>query len=644
MPARSKITRSAVRRDDGSGGGGGSGTVTSVTAGDPGITVTPATPNPVIDQNVASYAGFNDVTWYACDQVAGNDANAGKSTVSRAAAKVVAVKTLARLMEIIPRIGTQNQVFEAAVYPGTYAEDLVVAGFTGYALPLFIALHDAADSKNLAPVTLQAGPGAGGTWTVDAAGIAVSTFKVSAGVLTAGKALLGARVRFTAGTIAGAVATISKVTGGDTIEVQHDLGVAPAAGDLFLIEDPGEVKVDNIYVAGNCCGSGGGVSLQVAGFEAVGTMSVPGNAQVWSSFCKAAIYASEGNVLERVQPDYLDVTFTDVATGGGVVATNAFLVVHAQNADLEMWSRGATNSLLVAVLSGSWTGFVDGSDGRYLIVEACGSQPGLPLGPAVGFSIGSRADVTQRPARACLQTSNMQGYIGALDIASATLPAVTDTERSDLTIDSVTGATTAAAVFVLAAPGGRYDIGSGCTATAATVFGTLGAVPFAAADLGRSNMIWSGFRDARLTRHGGGADGTEVAVPVTNAAGASLAAGLAVRIVDNSGGVAASKADAPSTAKIDGFLVTTAPTNGDLALMVTGGPILAKGDEDNSAKGGALLYLSATNAGKLTTTVPTAGAGPLQRLRVRSVLVGTATDALTVADPERISEDADGSI
>jgi hypothetical protein len=138
--------------EDGAGGVDPSAAVDSVTTTDPLLSIDPTTGDVLISQRIgATWGTAGSVRYFACDGTNGSDTNAGFSDVSQAAAGLVAVKTIAKLLTLIPKFG-YGRIFRAAIRSGNYASDTFVdlSGFVGYQKTLIIATDTIASAGAVA--------------------------------------------------------------------------------------------------------------------------------------------------------------------------------------------------------------------------------------------------------------------------------------------------------------------------------------------------------------------------------------------------------------------------------------------------------------------------------------------------------------
>lgn len=237
------------------------------------------------------------IRYFVVDPVSGDDIRPGYVDAAAGAnlsalAPPAAIKTLAHLITIVPRVGAGRDLV-VLLRSGTYSEPFTFVGFGGYDRIIIRSTADfsntATDKSVLSSVTFLSGPGSGGAFSVNAAPApTVNTFTVSAGALTAEPALLGCRVRFLSGARAGESSQIQSNTVGQIV-LLDDLTGAPTAGDTFLVEDPGAVITGKISI-GSCCPAFGeiqsGGAFTMAGISYGSTLVVDGETDFYMSFVK----------------------------------------------------------------------------------------------------------------------------------------------------------------------------------------------------------------------------------------------------------------------------------------------------------------------------------------------------------------------
>lgn len=374
-------------------GGGGGGTVSDVTSSDASVIVGAPT-GPAVDLKVNlatalppainatnSTTGVSvqaaredhdhgqtiEATWtlanpriYALDATAGNDANAGFVTAASAsvadvkaataAAGLVALKTVAALSAVFPKVGAGRSVVivvntynGTVTYNGLYA---VIAGTTGYArgCPLIRGTSTQATASCVAfdgtpadivywGAAIASGTNAPGyNPTGSPTTTTIQLLKAGGGAagLTAESAgnapiPIGLRLRFdnSAGTttqvaLRNVCARVIQVIGTDTVVLDRALPAVPAAGDTLYFEDGG-IVTDTILLQG-----GGFPTLQgpqIVGVRCTGALGCASSGQSYVFFSHVGSFSasrgfgfwsgSNGNT-----PFYVDGTFPNV--GGGL--------------------------------------------------------------------------------------------------------------------------------------------------------------------------------------------------------------------------------------------------------------------------------------------------------------------------------------
>jgi hypothetical protein len=193
--------------------------------------------------------GTTTPRFFAIDPANGNDAHAGFSDVSAAAAWAVAKKTWAGFVAIFPNIGAGRSA-EVLVGPAVLGEALLFSGRNiGYQELHIVGTTDGSDDaadRILSGAAVGAvGPGTGGVWTCVAGGT-TTDIKVAAGLPSSTGANTARiwRARFAANTTTVALRNVCcgifQNTATD-ITPMDVLPAAPAAGDTFFIERPGVV-------------------------------------------------------------------------------------------------------------------------------------------------------------------------------------------------------------------------------------------------------------------------------------------------------------------------------------------------------------------------------------------------------------------
>lgn len=245
--------------------------------------------DPALDVHSADWP-LGSVRYYACDGVYGDDGNSGYSNVTQTAAGLVAVRTLDRLLQIIPKFGA-GRLVRAAVRSTNYASDttLALAGYPGYKAFILTATADVptagsvafaggANDAICAGMSTATGMNAGGynsTVYSVSSGTATITLQLNGGGAPSFPAMparpYGCRLRFDAATKTVALRNkcvgIIHVSGGNTFILSLPLGTDPDPLDVCYIEMPavtGPIKT----ILGHFGGDGdGNPSYQITGFQ-----------------------------------------------------------------------------------------------------------------------------------------------------------------------------------------------------------------------------------------------------------------------------------------------------------------------------------------------------------------------------------------
>ena len=227
-----------------------------------GVAGTAARSDHTHGSTVADWGTAGSVRYFACDGTNGNDANAGYSDVSQAAAGLVAVKTITQLLQIIPKFG-MGRKFRAAIRSGNYASDATIdfSNISGYARMLFVATDTipsagavafAGDTNDTiaAGMTTATGMNAAGynptVYAVAGDGTPTITLQLAGGGAPAFPAVPGrpylCRLRFDVATTTGALQntaySVVFTSGGNVLTLSQALPVNPVAGDVCYIEMP----------------------------------------------------------------------------------------------------------------------------------------------------------------------------------------------------------------------------------------------------------------------------------------------------------------------------------------------------------------------------------------------------------------------
>lgn len=279
-----------------------------------------------------------NIRWYALDFVNGIDTNIGFSDTSAADAGTKAVKTAARLNQILPIDGKGRNVV-VLIAASDYADSSsFLMGRSGYknfitratvtdATAGSTAFLDDTNDRNMNGNITATGMNAAGYNPTGApttraiqclkVGGAAPAFPAEVPISLPG----GSRIRFDINTttvaLRGIRRTVVKVAGTDTLTVDKLLPAAPVAADIFYLEMPG-VKFTEL-----CCSlfngpDNGGVSF-LAGLQSTGTVA------------GARAIFSQGNV--QFADCYFSGTQASILRGGTVSLNSIYVNINNTNQD-----------------------------------------------------------------------------------------------------------------------------------------------------------------------------------------------------------------------------------------------------------------------------------------------------------------------
>lgn len=283
--------------------------------------------------SVASWGTVGSVRYFACDGTSGSDANAGFSDVSQAAAGLVAVQTIAKLMSLIPKFGSGRK-FRAAIRSGNYASDTApdFSGFSGYQTTLIIATDTvvsagatafAGDTNDTicAGMTTATGMNAAGynptAYSVAGDGTPTITLQLAGGGTPSFPAAparpYGARLRFDVATTTAAlrnfgdsVLLVPTVSGAQLI-----LGVAlpanPVSSDVCYLEMPNVTGPTTTIILN----SQGIESLQLCGLSLGGVVGTGGGVKLVG--CESGFTGVDNTVFTAIR------TVSNLPSGAPVV-------------------------------------------------------------------------------------------------------------------------------------------------------------------------------------------------------------------------------------------------------------------------------------------------------------------------------------
>jgi hypothetical protein len=313
--------------------------------------------------------------FFAVDGVNGIDTNTGFSDVSQAAAGVVALKTIARLLEVLPIVGNGRNA-QVAVKAGAYATDTILAiPHAGYASLLIYVTDTVASAGAIAFQGDAADKTALGMTTatgMNAAGynpIAGSTANSLVAQLAGGGAPgfgavparpYGCRIRFDVASTTAALrnfgTTVLLTTGGTTLAIADLLPAAPVSSDVFYIEMPnltgptltylqgsGDVTSTLATIAGFNLGAveATKAAFQLAGCETGAILTFGCFVQILGQYSSSGTIHSGGVRATQInsEGDYL--TVNDLATTS-TTAFNAYI-----NPVFLLYERSSCSGMLV---------------------------------------------------------------------------------------------------------------------------------------------------------------------------------------------------------------------------------------------------------------------------------------------------------
>lgn len=557
--------------------------------------------------------------YYAVGSGGDDDANAGYSDVSSAAAWTVRKATWAGLMAIFPRWGEGRDVtiiiggsdtsygvkmtFSCIGY-----EDIVIAGTTD-------GSHDATD-RVLGGFTISAnGSSAGNSWTVDA-GATVNTFtKTDAAALPSEANGLGRRLRFegnVTAALANACVGIYEISG-STITSMQDLSEAPAAGDRFFIERAA-ANFTSVLFDGVVC-----KTLIVAGIRSTGAWDFSGvYGQVFIAGCE-----SVGNAAFR--------GFTQMSPGSGY--SGSILGPGMRSEGSLTFSNGKlmSGNNCYAANGINWSNVdapVIGSGFVSIAVVSIGGSKG---GALIGASDSSYRDF--RIDANVLITECSQLTFQRATITGATTPvAILGTGNNIILIQVVgTDSNTGAGLDLTAAYNSTVKVTS-CTVAGDTEIKYAGNAPGSWSDLTKTNCVDKNGNNVW------GSAGVIVGQCTLVTANGTYGPGNLVRYnTAVEGEVILSDADDLATARCIGVTVTTSNDAEDPIYIVTKGPAYVLPE---TVSVGELAYVSVT--GGLATGDPPA-VGDF-KLRIGYFISGTDdVESIIDLNPELIPVAADGA-
>ncbi|MBX4215367.1 hypothetical protein KW797_00230 [Candidatus Parcubacteria bacterium] len=649
-------------------------------------------------QTIAAPAGCSDlasslaiwdttlVRYFLLDYDGGNDSNlcyvdaAAGSTIAPAGK---ACKTIEHLMQVFPRYGNGRLAVWlikpraiGATYKridGTTDDWIDLAGVGGYAFFLVRGSTDLTNSVHdrlaLGAILVVNGPNGDSSYTVTT-GATTSVFTIAAGSFGATDALVGYRLRFDASTTTSTIRDTSCLINANTsttVTCGSNVATAPVNGDTLFIEEPGvrvaafrEVSQGSfLSQSGILKSQSGRGTAGISGTGASGTLSLGSSSGETRYSFMSTTGATSVNALfadaaapVRIISSYIDETGTARAVGtgirhtGGCFVLSTSLVQVAQSAFMttsNQVSFGGSASQIGA--GGSYFG-----GGNVLVINSGTSGES-------GFSLFGTSSASDRRTRFLGNGSSTVRFQGSTNVFSVdcsnagatpcftpggTSTTATATARPQIVaFDDVVGSTGNTDVCIDIATSTNVRLLLGRT-TVNTCTGTAGDIRIAGPVIAaHTDFALTGFVDAsNNTLIGSAGLLGPVATLVSNQSGGALVVGNIVRTNGTSGQVTSALADtvAHSTGVI-GVMVTS-PASTALGYMATHGVQYALYDSAPTA--GALVYLSPSTAGKLTTTVP-ANAGTNQKLWLGYNFSVSGSTGLTAFAPQPVPVTSNGT-
>lgn len=439
-----------------------------------------------------------NVRWYAVDGTNGSDSNSGFSDVSSAAAGLSAVKTLAGLGAVLPRIGANRKVV-IIIAAGTYTDGLqaFLAGLSGYAatFPIVVGTVTNATSGAVAfsgsvADKIQAGfvtstgmnaPGYNPVAPFSQTDLKCLTVAAGAPGFPSEATCpipMGHRIRFDANTTTAALRNVAVniigISASDTLTLPNvvtgagGLPAVPVGTDTFYIEMPG-VIVGATFLAGSKSEGNQSVSqyfgaIQLVGISFTVTMEFQaGTFRLAGCSASVGIAARIGSFVQLAF-NYNDETGTlrQVGsmlrtTGGGSSLTMNTVAGNDENT--AMIAAGT-----VSILGGIQFHLSNGSfvlNGLQLLNLHGDVTTGNPVAPSANSTIGARSANNQSPLRVRGVSGNATGSsagvfifgcqitLNRMDVASAgAFPAIT-----------VCGSNTIVVSTTLTGSAGNTDVG-----------------------------------------------------------------------------------------------------------------------------------------------------------------------------------------
>jgi hypothetical protein len=638
---------------------------------------------------LAFWGDEGSVRYYAVDYDAGNDANLGYSDTSAADAGTKAVKTLARLRQIVPRFGNGRRLYalikrrDSGGTGTSYGEDLVLDGLVGYsrtwvrgtatdATAGATAFADDSADRIFAGARQVTGTNAAGYKATGAPTVTTFDCLTLAGGapgFAAEPGYIGKRIRFDAATPTVALRNVCRMiheNDTDTLTVDLDLPAVPATGgspDIFYIEEPGvAVQKINTYTStpdGDFVGTGTFTGLYLIGLRGVDTSTTGvfcSGTGVHLCFCDFA--AAGTAAVQLTLYGGLHIAFNTWAA-----PDNTFPVCGVGYRSVGSVTVNAPRSPFVTncAIVGSTRRFIfDGFSGTLTLGGGsyCG---GASVQNGMIALIGQGLTTTQRVLRcegvgvgnrvlSLAATGNLGAFVvNGVKIQNAGASAcirLGEAYCAGLRLRNVTGSTGNAGaglnmVSGVQAAGCEVLFDTGNTFTGATDLDIIGAdnTRFVHADYALSDFYdgMGNHFQGNLASGAGPGSFAQQGKKMTSDGSTTLVQYGVARLGSVDGQFAMAMADtlAHATA-VFGVRINKA---GTVHLVVPGGKMWI--EFDSAPTLGVIAYLGKTTAGKATTTTPTVSATEA-KLRLGYVLSVSGTKGLVAWNPDHFPVLADG--
>jgi hypothetical protein len=630
----------------------------------------------IVDLTVANWSLTNP-RYYAISKT-GSDINAGFSDVDMATAGTKALLTIAQLRKILPPNGAGRSIV-IAFGPGTWEEDLDLRGIDGYRQRLVRSTADfsnsASDKIVCAAVQAQAGPDIGGKWTC-AGGATTLTLSVASGTLSSEPALIQKRLRFLSTTTTVALRNFCVNINANTttaITVGKPLPAVPAAGDVFVIEQPATYVqriIDEGADALDTALAASSVSTPYASPVAIvgitstspGTFTTPSVSVsrrfAAMSFCEVNNPTSGLSVIFRgctsatVRESYFDETAAEIVTGVGLRSEQRLVVDKVQegyfsalglmNASAPVGSFVNNVQQLIYGKAGSY--FASGNQIRAVGATLSGSPANSTstrnfIGSFTqesptrfNFAFAGTSHIDLEASNVAIQNCNLiSGTFACIRIQGLGLNVV---------VDGVTGASGNANVGIDTSGCFQSTFRLGVSASN-TVTGSVGNIKAAASVIAtHAGLTLTNFVDSNGNNYVGSAGRiVDNAKLFSNLEGTPLAVGELVRV---SGTLQVVRAQADTFVHSSGalFAALTTPAAGAVGMFVSVSAPL-KWLQFNAAPAlSGIAYLH-TSTGQASTTVPP-NAATNQKRRLGCVSEVSGSLGLVTGSLESLPVTSDG--